>query len=176
MLKVPTSRKRRKPEEKLNLVPIMDAIFIFIFFLLMSSTFLRIYEIGSDVPIVSDAEPPKDQKDPLALTLTAETNEITLARGLPSKSFKKFQRQPNGEFNYEEIHSVLIDLKKDHLDENTIIFEPVGDLTYDEIVKIMDAVRVLNKTDEAIFKKNKDGIDEKIKDLFSKIIFSNLMS
>lgn len=176
MLKVPTSRKRRKPEEKLNLVPIMDAIFIFIFFLLMSSTFLRIYEIGSDVPIVSDAEPPKDQKDPLALTLTAETNEITLARGLPSRSFKKFKRQPNGEFNYEEIHSVLIDLKKDHLDENTIIFEPVGDLTYDEIVKIMDAVRVLNKTDEAIFKKNKDGIDEKIKDLFSKIIFSNLMS
>ena len=144
MLKVPTSRKRRKPEEKLNLVPIMDAIFIFIFFLLMSSTFLRIYEIGSDVPIVSDAEPPKDQKDPLALTLTAETNEITLARGLPSRSFKKFKRQPNGEFNYEEIHSVLIDLKKDHLDENTIIFEPVGDLTYDEIVKIMDAVRVLN--------------------------------
>src|SRR3989344_2425473 len=142
MLKVPTSRKRRKPEEKLNLVPIMDAIFIFIFFLLMSSTFLRIYEIGSDVPIVSDAEPPKDQKDPLALTLTAETNEITLARGLPSRSFKKFKRQPNGEFNYEEIHSVLIDLKKDHLDENTIIFEPVGDLTYDEIVKIMDAVRV----------------------------------
>lgn len=176
MLKVPTSRKRRKPEQKLNLVPIMDAIFIFIFFLLMSASFLKVYEIGSDVPIVSDAEPPKDQKDPLALTLTAETNEITLSRGLPSRAFKTFKRQADGNFNYDEIHSVLIDLKKDHLNEDTIIFEPVGDLTYDDIVKIMDAVRMLHRTDEAIFKKNKDGIDEKVKDLFSKIIFSNLMS
>lgn len=154
----------------------MDAIFIFIFFLLMSASFLKVYEIGSDVPIVSDAEPPKDLKDPLALTLTAETNEITLSRGLPSRAFKTFKRQADGNFNYDEIHSVLIDLKKDHLDEDTIIFEPVGDLTYDDIVKIMDAVRMLHRTDEAIFKKNKDGIDEKVKDLFSKIIFSNLMS
>jgi len=176
MLRVPTSRKRRKSEERLNLVPIMDAVFIFIFFLLMSASFLKIYEIGSDVPILSDAEPPKDKKDPLALTLAAIPNEIVLSRGIPSRSFKKFTRQADGEFNYDEIHAVLIDIKKQHLDENTIIFEPGGDLTYEEIVKIMDAVRMLHRTDEAIFKTNKDGIDEKIKDLFSKIIFSNLMS
>ena len=176
MLKVPTSRKRKKPEEKLNLVPIMDSVFIFIFFLLMSASFLKIYEIGSDVPIVSDAEPPKDKKDPLALTLVVETNEITLSRGIPSQPVQKFARQADGQFNYEALHTVLVDLKKQHLDENTIIFEPVGDLTYEEIVKIMDAVRMMNKTDEAVFKTNKDGMDEKIKELFSKIIFSNLMS
>jgi hypothetical protein len=70
----------------------------------------------------------------------------------------------------------LIVIKKRNLDEDSIIFEPVGDLTYEEIVKVMDAVRVLNKLDEAIFRPNKDGIDEKIKSLFDKIIFSNLMS
>ncbi|HXH29944.1 MAG TPA: biopolymer transporter ExbD [Bacteriovoracaceae bacterium] len=176
MLRVPTSRKRKRPEEKLNLVPIMDSVFIFIFFLLMSSSFLQIYEIGSDVPIVSDAEPPKDKKDPLALTLIMENNELILAKGVPSQRYQKFVRQPDGQFNYEELHTTLIDLKKKHLDENMIIFEPVGDLTYEEIVKIMDAVRMLHKTDEAIFRTNKEGIDEKIKDLFSKIIFSNLMS
>lgn len=176
MLRVPTSRKHKKPDEKLNLVPIMDAVFIFIFFLLMSASFLKIYEIGSDVPIVSDAEPPKDQKDPLALTLRVENNQMILLRGLPSRPIQKFNRQASGEFNYEELHSVLVDLKKQHVNEETIIFEPMGDLTYEEIVHIMDAVRMLNKTDEAIFKTNKDGIDEKIKTLFSKIIFSNLMS
>jgi hypothetical protein len=62
------------------------------------------------------------------------------------------------------------------VNEDTVIFEPEGDLTYDEIVKIMDAARMINKTDEAIFKTNKDGIDEKVKGLFSKIIFSNLMN
>lgn len=176
MLKVPTSRKRKKGDEKLNLVPIMDAVFIFIFFLLMSASFLKIYEIGSDVPIVSDAEPPKDKKDPLALTLVVDTNTITLSRGIPSRVIKKFQRMADGEYNYEELHAHLIEIKKQHVDEESIIFEPVGDLTYEEIVKVMDAVRQLNRTDEAIYKTNKDGIDEKVKTLFSKIIFSNLMS
>ncbi len=176
MLRVPTSRKRKKPEEKLNLVPIMDSIFIFIFFLLMSASFLKIYEIGSPIPIVSDQEPPKNQKEPLALTMVLSDNEITLSSGVPSKVIQKFIRQPSGEFNYDEIHSVLIGIKKQNLDEDSIIFEPVGDLTYEEIVKVMDAVRVLNKLDEAIFKPNKEGIDEKIKNLFDKIIFSNLMT
>lgn len=176
MLRVPTSRKRQKPEQKLNLVPIMDAVFIFIFFLLMSASFLKIYEIASDVPIVSDAEPPKNKKNPLALTLTVQTNQMVLSRGVPSRPVRKFQRQGDGQFNFEELHQVLVDLKKQYKDEDTIIFEPVGDLTYEEIVKIMDAVRMLRNTDEAIFKTNKEGVDEKIKELFSKIIFSNLMS
>ena len=176
MLKIPRSRKRKKPEEKLNLVPIMDSVFIFIFFLLMSASFLKIYEIGSDVPIISEDEPPKDKKDPLALTLRIDQNEITLLQGVPSKIFQKFQRQSNGSFNYEELHSALINIKKEHIDEDSIIFEPFGDLTYEEIVNIMDTVRMINKTDEAIFKTNKDGIGEKVKNLFDKIIFSNLMS
>ena len=75
-----------------------------------------------------------------------------------------------------EIHQFLVGVKKSHVNENTLIFEPSNELTYEEIVKIMDAVRMLNKTDEAIYKKNKDGIDEKVKELFSKIVFSNLMS
>lgn len=176
MLRVPTSRKRKKPEEKLNLVPIMDSVFIFIFFLLMSASFLKIYEIGSPIPIISDQDQPKPEKEPLALTMQVDTNEITVSSGVPSRVLRKFSRQASGDFNYDEIHTALIDLKKQHVDEDTIIFEPVGDLTYEEIVKIMDAVRVLDKTDEAIFKTNKDGIDEKVKNLFDKIIFSNLMS
>lgn len=176
MLRVPTSRKRKKPEEKLNLVPIMDSVFIFIFFLLMSASFLKIYEIGSPIPIVSDQEQPKQEKEPLALTMQVDTNEITISTGVPSRPLRKLKRLETGEFDYEEIHNVLIDLKKQHVDEDSLIFEPVGDLTYEEIVKIMDAVRMLSKTDEAIYKTNKDGIDEKVKNLFDKIIFSNLMN
>lgn len=176
MLRVPTSRKRKKPQEKLNLVPIMDSVFIFIFFLLMSASFLKIYEIGSPIPIVSDQEQPKDDKEPLALTMVIATNEIVLSSGIPSRVMHKFTRQTDGLFAYDDIHRYLIDVKKRNMTEDSIIFEPTGDLTYDEIVKIMDAVRVLYNTDDAIFKTNKEGIDEKIKDLFNKIIFSNLMN
>lgn len=176
MLKVPSARKRRKAEEKLNLIPIMDSIFIFIFFLLMSATFLKINEVGSDVPIISDKEPPKPEKDPLALTLTMQTNQITLSRGVPSRVIQRFNRQTYGAFNYEELHTVLVGIKKQNLKDDQIIFEPNGDLTYEEIVKIMDAVRKMNKTDEALFLPNKDGIDERLKLLFSKIVFSNLLN
>ena len=177
MLRVPTSRKRKKPDEKLNLVPIMDSIFIFIFFLLMSASFLKIYEIGSPIPLISDKEPPKEEKkEPLALTMILDQDVITLSSGVPLKEIQKFARQPDGNFNYDEIHKVLIDIKKQNLNEDTIIFEPIGDLTYEDIVKVMDAVRVMGKLDEAVFKPNKEGIDEKIKLLFDKIIFSNLMN
>lgn len=176
MLKVPTSRKRKRGDEKLNLVPILDSIFIFIFFLLMSASFLKIYEIGSPIPLVSDQEPPKSKKEPLALTMSVDTNVITLKSGVPSRVMKRFNRQPSGEFDYEELHSYLIDVKKQHMDEDSLMFEPEGDLTYEEIVKIMDSVRMLKRTDEALYKTNKDGIDEKIKNLFDKIIFSNTMS
>ena len=62
--RTPTSRRTKKKKQGLNLIPILDAIFILIFFLLMSAQFVKIYEIGSDVPIVSDQEPPKDKKKP----------------------------------------------------------------------------------------------------------------
>ncbi len=176
MLRVPTSRKRKKPEDKLNLVPIMDSVFIFIFFLLMSAQFLKIYEIGSPIPIVSENEPLDKNKDPLALTITIEDNAIILSRGVPSHQIKSFARQADGKFDLIDLHTTLIDLKKKFVEEDTIIFQPVGDLEYNEIVQIMDAVRMLNKTDEAIFRPNREGLDEKVKYLFDKIVFSNLMS
>lgn len=176
MLRIPSSRKRKKKDEPLNLVPIMDAIFIFIFFLLSSATFLKIYEVGSDVPIISESEPPKTAKKPLALALEITDKEIIASTGVPARVTRRFKRMEDGAFDLVGLHDYLIDVKKANLEENTVILEPTGDLTYEEIVKIMDAVRKLERTDEAIYKKNKDGIDEKLQELFSKIIFSNLMS
>ena len=57
MLRAPSRRKRKEPVKRLNLIPILDAVFIFIFFLLMSANFIKIYEVQSDVPIVSTTPP-----------------------------------------------------------------------------------------------------------------------
>jgi biopolymer transport protein ExbD len=176
MLRVPSARRRKSPTIKLNLIPVMDIIIIFIFFILMSGTFMKIYEVGSDVPIISDLAPVEDGINNLGLSLAIKSNEMILSKGTNSELIHKFLRQPDGQFNYEELHTVLVGIKKQNVEENSIIFEPVDDLTYEEIVKIMDSVRKLNNTDEAIYRTKKDGVDEKLKELFSKIIFSNLMS
>lgn len=176
MLRAPSSRREKKEVPKLNLIPILDAVFIFIFFLLMSANFIKIFEINSDVPIVSDAEPPKNKKVPLALTLSIQKNSISVMTGIPAKTIKTIKRNEEGKFDTEELHNFLIDLKKQHSDENTVIMEPKFDMEYQEIIEVMDSVRMMRPTDEALFIKNKDGIEEKVDKLFDNIVFGNIMS
>ena len=174
--KVPTGRRRKKDGEPINLIPILDAVFIIIFFLLMSSQFLKIHEIGSNVPIISNSPPPKNIKPRWALTLTIKKNEIVVSKGVPSRTYKRVKKTSDGQYDLNQLHSILVQIKKKNVNEEDITLEPVVDLKYEEIVKIMDAVRLLNNTDDTIFKKDKDGIDTELKTLFSKIVFGNLMS
>ncbi len=176
MIRVPTARRRKKPENKLNLTPIMDAVFIFIFFLMMSANFIKIMEIGSDVPIISESEPPPPEKEPLALQLVIKENEITLLRGTNQTVVEKFNRLGDGKYDLANLHSKLVGFKKTNVNEETIILSPEWEIGYEELINVMDTVRLLENTDEAIFRRNKEGLDEKVQTLFSKIIFSNLMS
>ena len=73
---LPTKRRRRENSDtqqgKINLVPMLDSIFNFIFFLLITSSFVTIFEIKSPVPLVSSSPPPKINKNPLNLTIIME--------------------------------------------------------------------------------------------------------
>tara|TARA_R110002049_G_scaffold267551_2_gene443916 strand:+ start:1106 stop:1633 length:528 start_codon:yes stop_codon:yes gene_type:complete len=173
--RAPSRRKTKKEFVKPNLIPILDAVFIFIFFLLMSANFVKIYEIPSNVPIISDAEPPKNEK-PLALTLRITSSYIQIMTGVPSSTLTRIGKTSDGFYDLEKLHSTLLNLKNRNLKEETVIFEPIVDLTYEEIVKIMDAARELRNTDPALFAKDKDGVEMRLKALFPKIIFGNIQS
>ena len=172
MLKAPSRRKRREPVKKLNLIPILDAVFIFIFFLLMSANFIKIFEIPSDVPIISAGAPPKNEK-PLALRAVVKPSGISLYRGVPSRFFRSIGKTANGEFDYESLHLELIKLKKRYVNESEMIIEPAVSISYEEIIKVMDAVRTVRKTDESIYKKE-GQLDVRIYNLFDKIVFGNI--
>lgn len=177
MLRAPSSRKRKGGAQKLNLIPILDAVFIFIFFLLMSANFIKIYEVSSDIPIVSDAEPPKNRK-PLALTARIKQDKIDLYVGVPSRLVNSVLKTADGEYNYELLHRYLIEVKKKHQNERGIILEPQIDIEYESLVKIMDAVRLLRKTDPEMYEKKKDDqgneYEERHYNLFDKIVFGNI--
>lgn len=173
---LPSSRRKKRKLQKLNLAPILDATFIFIFFLLMSANFIKIFEIGSDVPMISDQEPPKNDRPPLALTLTIDESKISVLTGVPSKTVKTINRDGSGFYNLEELHSFLVSLKQNNPSEKMAIFEPVVDLTYEELIKIMDEVRILRNTDPSIYRKDKAGIDVKVPELFDNIVFGNIQS
>ena len=173
--KKPSGRKSARIEQKINLIPILDAVFIFIFFLLMSTQFVKIFEISSDVPLVSNEPPPKNQKKPLALTVKIQKNSIEISTGIPARIQKRIGNTGD-DYDLVSLHDFLIQLKRSNLNEETVILEPMADLTYENIVQIMDALRIMKNTDEPLFKKDKDGTDVKVKKLFSNIIFGNIMS
>lgn len=176
MYSAPSRRKQRKEVQRPNLIPILDAVFIFIFFLLMSANFIKIYEIQSDVPIINPGKPPKDDKPPLALTLRIAQDQIVVYSGVPSRVRQRISKTPENEYDFEGLRNYLISVKQQNLEERTIILEPIIDISYEEIVNIMDAVRLLRKTDPALFKKTEGGLEEKINVLFDNIVFGNIQS
>lgn len=133
------------------------------------------FEISSDVPIISNAEP-DDKKPPFALTLQISNNSLVVQRGVPARTIATFGKNADGTYQTEDLRRFMINLKRQFTSENTIIFEPIIDISYEELVRIMDAVRTLKNTDEAIYQKDKNGIDVRIKALFDNIIFGNIQS
>lgn len=176
MIRVPSRKLRRKNEVRPNLIPILDAVFIFIFFLLMSASFLKIFEINSVIPTISDRPPPPNQKPPLSLVLRINNRAISVYTGIPERLITSFNSVGPGLYDLEGLHNYLLKLKKTHPSERTVILEPLVDLKYENIVKIMDAIRMFRNTDESMYYKDKNGLDVKETKLFDNIIFGNIQS
>ena len=165
MYRVPSARRRKGGERRLDLIPIMDAVFILIFFLLMSAQFVKIYEIGSDLPILADSPPPPDnKKEPLNLTLDISKDRIQVLVG-NDRTLKQaiFYDKSKKSFDLKELHNLLIELKIKNPKENVVSFLPNEGVPYDLLVKVMDEVR---------WYKDQAGQEGP---LFNQIVFDNLI-
>ncbi len=143
-------KKREIPDlEKLNLVPIMDAVFIFIFFLLFSAQFIKIYEIETNAPIVSEV--PSDEKlekDPLNLVVKIYERKLELLKGIDQEIFETYFTKDE---NYkEELKAKLIEVRKQHPNDDYIILSPISVIPYKEIIKIIDIAQKIPKGEKII--------------------------
>ncbi|MCO4754129.1 MAG: biopolymer transporter ExbD [Bacteriovoracaceae bacterium] len=159
--------KRRKLNKmpKLNLIPILDAIFIFIFFLLMSAQFLDIYEIGSDAPITTTLTQPKQKKEPLNLTLEISKNNVLVKTGLEGKLYKKISTK-----NLASLNDVLIELKNKHPEETSAILKPKKSYEYHKIIKVIDHTREVMKPNVYV-----TAVDDKKRKYPSKVLFDKII-
>ena len=174
MYKLPSRVRHREYDFKINIVPILDTVFVMLFFLLMYANFVVYTEITSDLPMVSTEPPPKDRHEPLALTLRIDVDGIEVSTGVPSTPRKKIGKDAQGMYNFEELRTFLLELKKAYTDERTVVLEPASNISYEDIVKIMDNVRDLKKTDAAIYRKDAGGIDVAVTELFDNVLFGNI--
>ena len=175
MLRKPSRRNYKYKFQRPNLIPVLDAVFIFIFFLLLSANFMSLFEINSNVPIVSSSPPPKKKKKPLNLTLKIYKNKMKVLTGIPLRTVKSI-KNINNKYDLTTLHDLLISIKRKNIREKTIILEPLTNVEYEVLVMIMDSVRILQNTDPSLFIKDKDNQDRKVFSLFDDIVFGNIKS
>jgi biopolymer transport protein ExbD len=165
-------RKKKVASCKPNVIPILDAVFIFIFFLLMSAQFLEIHEIGSDAPAVKTiSEDNKNDRPPLNLILKITKNKITVMTGLDQNIVKTIKR--NSDKTIPILQEELLKLKQKHPKEISVILKPSKSVEFKSIVQIMDGVREYIKPAELIA-----GTATKkhfaSKELFTQVIFETI--
>ena len=144
--------KMKKPE-KLNLVPILDSVFIFIFFLLMSAQFVDVFEIGSSLPMTKEASDKPDEKDPLNLTVEISKENIVVRTGLRNPQTRTFASTSEAEMT-----DYLTELKRKHPKENTMILKADPKIPFQRLITVIDYTQI--------------GKDKKEK-LFEQIVFDN---
>ena len=168
--------QRKKPKlVKPNVIPILDAVFIFIFFLLMSAQFLEIYEIGSDAPAVKTVDQDnKDKKPPLNLTLDISKQRIVVKTGLDGNIVKTIGLK-DGNYDLLDLNKTLAEIKKKHVSEESIVLKPQDGVQYKKVVYIMDSVRELEKEEPTIIAKNDKGETVETRELFKQIIFETII-
>jgi biopolymer transport protein ExbD len=137
--------KIKKPE-KLNLVPILDSVFIFIFFLLMSAQFVDVFEIGSSVPMMKESKEEKQDKDPLNLTLEITKTQITVKTGLRTPRSRTFASEQK-----KEMKDYLIELKRQHPKENTMILKTDPKVSFQNLVTIIDSTQNPKDSKDPLF-------------------------
>lgn len=170
-------RRVRKKNKlvKPNVIPILDAVFIFIFFLLMSAQFLEIYEIGSDAPAVKTVDTQeKNKKLPLNLVLVIEKNKIFVKTGLDENTVATVGEK-DSEYDYNKLKEELVKIKKNYMEETSVVLRPSKKVPYKRIVYIMDTVRALDVKEPDLVGKNDKGKTIKTKTLFDQIIFETII-
>ena len=167
------SRGSRKEQIELPLVPMMDAFVTLIVFLVAATALLAVTLIDVPVPLVSSS-PKKLNKKPLSLTVTINESGLRLYSPFQLIKARFIPRQAEG---YDTIgfHEELLAIKRRFPAEKQLIFMPSQAVKYEDIIKLIDASRSIGKGDPPLYSKDEDNQDIVVTDLFSEIVFGNIL-
>ena len=181
MLKKPSQRRsgRRVEDIELPLIPIMDAFVTLIAFLLLATSLLAVTLIDTPVPVVSNMPDEPNKTKPLALQLRIDQDMLTLSsmsRQIPEQKFPKVEKG----YDLDKLHEALVQIRLKFPTERNIVFYPAADVKYDDLVQLMDATRLLLKTDPPLpnytEKVGDETVDRVEQFVFPNVVFGNVIS
>lgn len=177
MLKRPSTRSKSNKEAlELNLVPMLDALVTMVAFLLYSISFLSFVSIESPAPVAATKEIQKklDEK-PLQLTVSVRKTETEIWSPFERIKRAVIPHTDEKKPNTRGIHEFLLTVKQKFPNETKIVFVPYSEASYDLLIEVMDALRLIEPTDPPIYSKDQSGTDQLVKFLFPEIVFGNLL-
>ncbi len=147
----PSERTNRtRPDDQLNLTPMIDLITCLMFYLLMFASVMPVVIIDAPLPkIASTAEEVRKAKEP---NNKMEVMVYITPQGLRVRSDvggeKSFPVGADKKWPNEDLHKFLVQLKQKSPNTREITLMPSDDTPYFVMVDVMDAARELRKEDE----------------------------
>ncbi len=142
-----------------NLIPIMNLFTALIPFLLMASVFYEISLIQITVPVASESGETDNSKEEDKVTLSVQILEDkfmlsassdTLDPAILKAMNTTVMRQKDADVAYEELSKAAHKIKGDSTLSDTAMIAPDDDVTYDIVVRVMDAVRRIKLDDNRV--------------------------
>ncbi|WP_413570098.1 ExbD/TolR family protein [Bdellovibrio sp. HCB117] len=165
-------------EFELDLAPLLAVMVKLVPVLLVSSAFVQMMVIESELPqVVNEAiQRQEQQPTPTNISIEVETTGINIV--VTEKGQDKVETIPmkNGAYDYEMLHAKLVAVKKAHPDIFKLELHPDGKVPYDEVVKVMDAARQARDINVKfpVFD-TKQGKNVETNYMFPEIVFANMM-
>ena len=165
-------------EFELDLTPLLAIIMKLVPVLVISSSFLQLTQIDTELPqIVKQAIENQNQNpDKVAqIRLQVEDNKsinvsVTKAGTTETPSIAA----ENNSLNLNALNTQLVEIKKKNPEVFKIELAPNDALTYNEIVTILDGSRKSNSNEEFTFVDPKTGNEVKTDFLFPEVVFNNI--
>lgn len=167
-------------EFELDLAPLLAVMVKLVPVLLVSSAFVQLMIIESELPQVVQQAIQKEQQNPNQAKLAVDINKskgykLTLTE-LGKEKINLIGLNKDNQFDLVNLHQQLIEIKKSHPEIFKIEINPDANVAYKDIVRFMDEARKSRSQDINFpIHDEKNGKDTTTEYMFPEIIFTNMM-
>lgn len=171
--------KPRSVSAELNVMPFIDIFSMLNTFLLVSAAFVNLGIVEVQVPFLTNSDEMRKKEKPkrelaLNISLTKKTIEVeSKFTAAPVNASKKTYQTTD--LDLDTFHNDLVKLKIDSPDAKKVTFFSEDDVKYQLLVKVLDQIKFLKKSDPNIPPPSDPAVRVSKSDLFPKIVIGNVI-
>ena len=150
MANKPSDKTHRvRPDEGLNLTPLIDMITCLMFFLMMFASIMPVVIIDAPLPKIAETaaevKQAKDDKGKLEVMLFINAKGFQIKSDFGSDQSFALK---DGKYPYEDLHKYLVTLHTKKPQSKELTLMPADETPYEVMIQVMDTTRELIKGDQ----------------------------